>query len=115
MPKFVLQMIATYLLVMVGQFIFRANSMSEVIDMSIQIANNWSGGLFFDYATMLNAGLCIVALVYVDIRDEWFPNYKLSLPKRLDNYRWELTTAIEIVAITLFGVFDSNQFIYFQF
>ncbi len=115
MPKYVVQMIGTYLLVMIGQFIFRANSMSEVTNMFIQITRNWSGGLFIDYATMLNAFICIIALIYVDIRDEWFPNYRMRLPKWIDNYRWELTTAIEIVAIALFGVFDSNQFIYFQF
>ena len=100
---------------MIGQFFFRANSIGEVADMSRQITKNLSGGLFIDYATMLNAFICIIALVYVDIRDEWFPNYKMLLPKWVDNYRWELTTAIEIVAIALFGVFDSNQFIYFQF
>lgn len=115
MPKFIAQMIGTYLLVMIGQFIFRANSIGEVVDMSIQITRNLSGELFIDYATMLNAFICIIALVYVDIRDEWFPNYRIRLPKWVDNYRWELTTAIEIVAIALFGVFDSNQFIYFQF
>lgn len=115
MPKYVLQIMGTYLLIMVGQFIFRANSIGEIFDMSTQIIRSWSGGLFVDYATMLNAFICIIPLIYVDIRDEWFPNYKIHLPRVVDNYRYELTNAIGIVAITLFGVFDSNQFIYFQF
>lgn len=113
--RFVMQMIGTYLLVTIGQFIFRANSMSEVWGMVGQVLSNWQGDLFLDFATMANAGICIAALIYVDIQEEWFPNYKLRMPRWSEPWRWELTVALEILAIVLFGVFDSNQFIYFQF
>ena len=115
MPQFILQMIGTYLLVMIGQFIFRAESMTEAINIIGQIPTNLNGSLFIDFATMANAGICLVALIYVDIQEEWFPNKKIWLPRWSEPYRWELTVAIEIVTIILFGVFDSNQFIYFQF
>ena len=115
MPKFIIQMIGTYILVMIGQFMFRAESMSEVISIIGQIPKNINGVLFIDFATMANSAICLVALIYVDIQEEWFPNKKLWLPSWSESYRWELTVAIEILAIVLFGVFDSNQFIYFQF
>lgn len=115
LPRFILRMIGTYLLVMIGQFIFRAESMTEAIHIIGQIPTNLNGTLFIDFATMANAGICMAALVYVDIQEEWFPNKKLWIPRWLETYRWELTVALEILAIVLFGVFDSNQFIYFQF
>jgi hypothetical protein len=65
--------------------------------------------------TLVNAGICSIALIYVDIQEEWFPQKRLYLPLWAEAWRWELTIAIEIVAIFLFGVFDNNQFIYFQF
>ena len=34
---------------------------------------------------------------------------------KIERWRWELTIAVEIIAILLFGIFDNNQFIYFQF
>ena len=65
--------------------------------------------------TMVNAALCSIALIYVDIQEEWRPNKKLYLPAWAERWRWELMIAVEIVCILMFGVFDNNQFIYFQF
>lgn len=115
LPRFVFQMMGTYLLVTVGQFIFRATSMTEIVAMAGQLFTNWRGSLFMDFPTMANALCCMMVLAYVDIQEEWFPNKKLWLPRWSEQWRWELTVAIEILAIVLFGVFDSNQFIYFQF
>ena len=66
-------------------------------------------------STMVNAAICSIALIYVDIQEEWFPKKKLYLPTFAERWRWELTVAVEIICILLFGVFDNNQFIYFQF
>ena len=66
-------------------------------------------------STMANAAICLIALIYVDIQEEWFPKYQLPLPQKINCWRWELMVAAEIVCILLFGVFDNNQFIYFQF
>ena len=65
--------------------------------------------------TMVNAAICSIALIYVDIQEEWFPKKQLYLPLWAERWRWELTVAIERIVIVLFGVFDNNQFIYFQF
>ena len=65
--------------------------------------------------TLVNGAICSIALIYVDIQEEWFAKKRIWLPNRIEPLRWHLTVAIEIVAILLFGIFDSNQFIYFQF
>lgn len=112
---YVLRMIGTYLVVTFGLMIFHSSSISEFGTILYQICSHWNGGLFLDMSTMLNAALCSIALIYCDIQEEWFPNYRLYLPNWADRYRWELTIAFEIVCILMFGVFDNNQFIYFQF
>lgn len=105
----------TYLLVTIGQFIFRSPSISEAFSIIKHIPFSCNGGLFYDLPTMANAFICIVVLLYVDIKEEWFGNKYLKLPKYFEHWRWDLTVAIGIVVILLFGVFDNNQFIYFQF
>ena len=47
-------------------------------------------------SSMVNAAICLVALIYVDIQEEWFPKYQLPLPRLIDRWRWELTIAVEI-------------------
>ena len=111
----ILYMISTYLLVTIGQFLFHANSMKDVINIAFHTMTAWSGALFIDRSTMINAAICSIALIYVDIQEEWFSKKKLYLPSWAERWRWELTVAVEIIAILLFGIFDNNQFIYFQF
>lgn len=112
---FVFKMIGNYLVVTFGLMLFHSNNISEFWSLLCRIPEAWSGGLFFDMSTLVNAAICSIALIYVDIQEEWFPKKKLYLPRKTEQWRWELTTAIEILAILLFGIFDSNQFIYFQF
>jgi D-alanyl-lipoteichoic acid acyltransferase DltB (MBOAT superfamily) len=109
------KMIGTYLLVTFGQFLFHANSMTDAIHILEHTFTNLDGPLFIDMSTLINAAICSIALIYVDIQEEWFPHKKLYLPQFAETWRCELTIAIEIIAILLFGIFDNNQFIYFQF
>ena len=112
---FVARMAGTYIVVTLGLMIFHSASIGEFWDILTRVCTHWQGGLFTDMATMVNAAICTTALVYSDIQEEWFPKHKLRLPQWAERFRWELTVAVEIVAILLFGVFDNNQFIYFQF
>ena len=112
---YVLKMIGIYFVVTFGLMLFHSSSMTEFFHVWGSIFTNWNGGLFFDMSTMVNAVICSVALIYVDIQEEWFPKKKLYLPSFAERWRWELTVAFEIICILLFGVFDNNQFIYFQF
>lgn len=112
---YVLKMVGIYLVVTFGLMLFHSSSMSEFFQVWGSIFSHWKGGLFFDMSTLVNAAICSIALIYVDIQEEWFPKKKLYLPTFAERWRWELTIAVEIIFILLFGVFDSNQFIYFQF
>jgi len=48
---------------------------------------------------MVNAAICSVALIYADIQEEWFPKKKLYLPSWAEQWRWELTVAVEMIFI----------------
>lgn len=109
------KMTGTYMLVTFGQFLFHANSMTDATRILEHTFTDLGGQLFIDLSTLINAAICSIALIYVDFQEEWFPNKKLYLPRFAESYRWELTVTLEIIAILLFGIFDNNQFIYFQF
>jgi D-alanyl-lipoteichoic acid acyltransferase DltB (MBOAT superfamily) len=113
--QYVWKMIGIYFVVTFGLMLFHSATIGEFWHICERIATHWQGGLFTDMSTMVNAAICLIALIYVDIQEEWFPKYQLPLPHQINRWRWELTAAVEIVAILLFGVFDNNQFIYFQF
>ena len=112
---YVLKMVGIYFVVTFGLMLFHSSSMTEFFQVWGSIFSHWNGGLFFDMNTMVNAAICSIALIYVDIQEEWFPKKKLYLPTFAERWRWELTVAVEIISILMFGVFDNNQFIYFQF
>ena len=112
---YVFKMIGIYLVVTFGLMLFHSSSMTEFFHVWGSIFSHWNGGLFFDMSTMVNAAICSIALIYVDIQEEWFPKKQLYLPSWAEHWRWELTVAVEMIFIVLFGVFDNNQFIYFQF
>lgn len=112
---FVARMAGTYIVVALGLMIFHSSSIGEFWNILTRACTHWQGGLFTDMATMVNAAICTAALIYSDIQEEWFPKHNIRLPQWAERFRWELTVAVEIVAILLFGVFDNNQFIYFQF
>jgi D-alanyl-lipoteichoic acid acyltransferase DltB (MBOAT superfamily) len=113
--QYVWKMIGIYLVVTFGLMLFHSATISEFWYICERIATHWQGGLFTDLSAMVNGAICLIVLIYVDIQEEWFPKYQLPLPRLINRWRWELTIAVEIVAILLFGVFDNNQFIYFQF
>lgn len=112
---FVLKMVGNYLVVTFGLMLFHSADIGEFWAVMCRIPEAWNGALFTDTATLVNAAICTVALVCVDLQEEWFPNKRIYLPRWAERWRWELTVAVEIVAILLFGIFDNNQFIYFQF
>ena len=80
-----------------------------------RIFTGWQGGLFIDMSTMVNALICLLILVCADVKDEWLPKKRWWLPSWAERWRWELAVAAELIVILLFGIFDNNQFIYFQF
>ena len=113
--QYVWKMIGIYLVVTFGLMLFHSATIGEFCHICERMATHWQGGLFTNLSAMVNGAICLLVLIYVDIQEEWFPKYQLPLPQMINRWRWELTIAVEIVAILLFGVFDNNQFIYFQF
>ena len=112
---YVFKMVGIYFVVTFGLMLFHSANMTEFFHVWGSIFSHWNGGLFTDMSTMVNAAICSIALIYVDIQEEWFPKKKIYLPTWAERWRWELTVTVEIICILLFGVFDNNQFIYFQF
>ena len=112
---YVLKMVGIYFVVTFGLMLFHSANMTEFFHVWGSIFSHWNGGLFTDMSTMVNAAICSIALINVDIQEEWFPKKKIYLPTWAERWRWELTVTVEIICILLFGVFDNNQFIYFQF
>ena len=112
---YVLKMVGIYFVVTFGLMLFHSANMTEFFHVWGSIFSHWNGELFTDMSTMVNAAICSIALIYVDIQEEWFPKKKIYLPTWAERWRWELTVTVEIICILLFGVFDNNQFIYFQF
>lgn len=112
---YVLKMVGNYLVVTFGLMLFHSSNISEFWAVLCRIPEAWNGGLFFDIPTLANAAICSVALIYADIQEEWFSKKRIYLPQWAEPLRWQLTVAVELLAILLFGIFDSNQFIYFQF
>jgi hypothetical protein len=108
-------MMGNYLVVTFGLMLFHSDNISMFWSVLCRIPEAWDGKLFVDMATMVNAAICSLALFYADFQEEWYPNAKLYLPQWANRWRVELMMAVEIVCILLFGVFDNNQFIYFQF
>lgn len=111
---FVMKMVGNYLVVTFGLMLFHSTNISEFWAVLCRIPEAWNGGLFFDMPTMVNAAICSIALIYVDLGRVVSQQEALSSPVcgdiPLGTYH-----CLEIIAILLFGIFDNNQFIYFQF
>jgi D-alanyl-lipoteichoic acid acyltransferase DltB (MBOAT superfamily) len=112
---FAWRMAGNYLVVTFGLMLFHSTNINEFWAVLCRIPEAWNGGLFFDMPTLVNGAICSLALIYVDFQEEYFSKKKIYLPAWTERWRWELTVTVEILAILLFGIFDNNQFIYFQF
>ena len=65
---YVMKMIGIYFVVTFGLMLFHSSSMTEFFQIWGSIFSHWNGGLFFDMNTMVNAAICSIALIYVDIQ-----------------------------------------------
>ncbi len=71
------------------------------------------GDLFIDLNTLLNGLICLFILFIKDFLDE-FSSKKYFTESKNSAVRYFAFSAM-IILIIIFGVFDGNQFIYFQF
>ncbi|MCK9163628.1 MAG: MBOAT family protein [Bacteroidales bacterium] len=107
-----IQMLITFGLVVFAWIFFRANTITDAFTIIKKILTQ-PGNLFTDQTTLAYAFIGIVILLIKDLKDEFKLNIHFSTSKYfLKRYLYYATM---ITIILLFGVFDSGQFIYFQF
>lgn len=95
--------------------IFGINENVTVSDSCIvieKIFTSW-GPLFVDVNTLANGLFCLFILFLKDYYEEYRGKQSLLYSRR-QSVKY-LSIAILIAIIVMFGVFDGNQFIYFQF
>lgn len=107
------KMLGTYLLVALGLILFRSATIHEAGVIISRITSQW-GSLFIDHTTLINGMFCMFILFCCDFKDEFYSKSNFTV-KFLQPYRQELCISAYILLILIFGVFDGNQFIYFQF
>jgi alginate O-acetyltransferase complex protein AlgI len=112
--KVVLNIIVTFLMVDFAWIFFRANSLADAWIVISKIFTNIGGPLFIKYDVFFIAVISFVILFFKEFTDEFFPNrFKLLYNNNL--YIRIISMAVLFCIIILLGIFDSGQFIYFQF
>ena len=112
--KVILNIILTFLMVDFAWIFFRANNLGDAWIVISKIFTNIDGPLFIKYDVFFYAMIGFVMLFFKDFTDEFFPNqFKLLHHKNV--YIRIISMAVLLCIIILLGIFDSGQFIYFQF
>lgn len=106
--KDVSKMMWTYLLVALGLIIFRSTSLSDVTLVLGQICSAW-GMPFLDPNTI---GLMMIGFVFLFFHDTHAAFKAFPWMDKIPNV---CVASFYIILIIIMGVFDGNQFIYFQF
>lgn len=107
-------MIVTFIAVMIGWVLFRANSIADAKTALTKMAH--PGGMLFNgegKPAILLPVLLIVLLVIREIRNE--RDSKLRLTSNNNIYVSAISTALLVIVILMCAHFESGQFIYFQF
>ncbi len=107
-----IQIITTFLLTSFAWIFFRANNVNDAFEIINKISNGVLSNLFIRYEVFFAVLIGLTILFLKELREEYF----LNKIKFFNNsiVRILIYTTL-IVLILLLGVFDSGQFIYFQF
>lgn len=107
-----MKMTFTYTIVLLAWVFFRANTMQDAMSVITKIFVE-PGRLFIDQTTLAYSFIGLSLLLIKEAKDEF--DIKISFSNSNNMVvRYAYYIAI-ISSIMLFGVFDSSQFIYFQF
>jgi alginate O-acetyltransferase complex protein AlgI len=107
-----MKMTFTYTIVLLAWVFFRANTMQDAMSVITKIFVE-PGRLFIDQTTLVYSFIGLSLLLIKEAKDEF--DIKISFSNSNNMVvRYAYYIAI-ISSIMLFGVFDSSQFIYFQF
>lgn len=113
-----LNRIITFFLVVYAVIYFRANNLSDVIIANSRLLSTIYNVItfkptlpFLDFDTLVTALFAIFVLFVKEYCEE----YNIIILPKHKSYKRIIQYSIIILVILLFGVFDSGQFIYFQF
>jgi D-alanyl-lipoteichoic acid acyltransferase DltB (MBOAT superfamily) len=112
--KVILNIIITFILVDFAWIFFRANSLSDVWIIISKIFTTFGSALFIRWEIFFVATISFSILFFKEIVDEFFPG-KFELLNNKNIYIRITSMALLFCLIILLGIFDSGQFIYFQF
>lgn len=112
--KVLFNIIITFLLVDFAWIFFRANSLPDAWVVITKIFTNFGSELFVRAEIFFIVTICMMILLYKEATDEFFPG-KFELLNNKNMYVRIVSMALLFCLIILLGVFDSDQFIYFQF
>ena len=116
MARHLFGVVVTFHFVTFAWIFFRAQSVSDALQISHRLSQ---GGLFdlswkmlpISQAGLLTLLLCIVLIEWIELRGKGFCSFLSTGPGWL---RWTLYCTL-VVSIILFGNYDEQKFIYFQF
>lgn len=108
-----LRVFATFMLVNFAWIFFCMPDLYSGVDVFKKIFTDFGGNLFFDFHTMLMGCCAMMAVLFKEAVEESGVAFSL-FGNRHSFVRWT-AYIVTVVAIMLFGVFDSSQFIYVSF
>lgn len=110
----IISMAVTFIVVMIGWVLFRANSIADAKTALIKMAH--PGGMLYNgegKPAILLPLVLIILLVIREIRNERQHKFRLTSNDNL--YISAISTALLVIVILMCAHFESGQFIYFQF
>jgi D-alanyl-lipoteichoic acid acyltransferase DltB (MBOAT superfamily) len=108
------RIIITFILVDFAWIIFRSNDINDTFSAVIKIFNTTGSPLFLKADVLIGSLLALLILFIKEIKDEIYP-HKFKLIGNKNPYIASVFAILLFSVILLLGVFDSSQFIYFQF
>mgnify|MGYP002035796933 CR=1 FL=1 len=112
-----LQMAITFTLVNIGWIFFRANTLSDAAYILTHLFSGWGSKITFG-GVMTHEGLIIAVISILFMEFVHLLQEHIKMRQFLSDkpilVRWSILLIL-ILGIALFGVFESRQFIYFQF
>jgi len=112
--KVVFNIIITFIMVDFAWIFFRANSLSDASIAISRIFTNFGATLFMKWEVFFIASIALTILFFKEFTDEFYPN-NFKLLNNNNKYISVISMALLLCIIILLGIFDSGQFIYFQF
>lgn len=112
-PLYFLKTLVTFLLVCFAWIFFRANTIGDAWHIITSFLDFHKGTLFVKYEVLFVSFLALTTVLLKETYEEFYSSCKVKI---LENtYVKAFLLAVVFSMILLIGVFDSGQFIYFQF